>query len=321
MNWMTALLNVAFAESSSFMPPQGTAIAAQYDNLYAFIVWLSTIASLIVIGGMIYFVMKYRRKTDTDKTPYISHNTFLEFLWSFIPLVIFLAFFGWGWYLYHEMRQMPEDALEVHIFGHQWAWDISYKSGKNTTNDFYVPVNTPVKLIMTSRDVLHSFYIPAMRIKQDVVPGMYTTLWFNAEKTGDYQIFCAEYCGAAHSGMLAKMHVVSTSEYETWLQENDEGLTLAQKGEKLFNSKGCVACHSVDGGTRTGPTWKGLFAAKSHSVDGGTVDVDENYIRESILEPNAKIAKGFPAGVMPSFQGQLTEDQLVALVEYIKTLK
>lgn len=321
MNWMTALLNVAFAESSSFMPPQGTAIAAQYDNLYAFIVWLSTIASLIVIGGMIYFVMKYRRKTDTDKTPYISHNTFLEFLWSFIPLVIFLAFFGWGWYLYHEMRQMPEDALEVHIFGHQWAWDISYKSGKNTTNDFYVPVNTPVKLIMTSRDVLHSFYIPAMRIKQDVVPGMYTTLWFNAEKTGDYQIFCAEYCGAAHSGMLAKMHVVPTSEYETWLQENDEGLTLAQKGEKLFNSKGCVACHSVDGGTRTGPTWKGLFAAKGHSVDGGTVDVDENYIRESILEPNAKIAKGFPAGVMPSFQGQLTEDQLVALVEYIKTLK
>lgn len=183
MKWLFA--TVQSAQASNFMPPVGTEIAQQVDNLYSFLLITSLIGCLILIGGMIYFALKYKRKTANDKTPYISHNTFLEFLWSFIPLVLFLGVFGWGWYVYHQMRQMPENALEVHVTGYKWAWDFEYKSGKTTSGEMVVPVGMPVKLIMTSRDVLHSFFIPSMRIKQDVVPGRYTAQWFNAEKIGD----------------------------------------------------------------------------------------------------------------------------------------
>lgn len=322
MKWMTLLLQQAWAQGSAFMPPKATNIAEQVDNLYAFLIWASLLACIILIGGMIYFVVKYKRRTDTDKTPYISHNTFLEFLWSFIPLVMFLGFFAWGWYVYHQMRQMPENALEVHVFGRQWSWEFVYKSGKTAGNEFYVPVNTPVKLLMTSTDVLHSFYIPSMRIKQDVIPGKYTALSFEANKLGDFQVFCAEYCGTSHSGMLATLHVVSQADYEKWLQENEEGLTLVQKGQKYSKDKGCVACHTVDGVKGVGPTWKGLFGKKGHALaNGQTVTVDENYLRDSILNPNAQIVTGYPAGVMPTFQGQLSEDQVNALIEFIKSLK
>lgn len=321
MTWMILLSQKAFAEGGAFMPPKATNIADQVDNLYSFLLWSSLFSCLILIGGMIYFVLKYRRKSENEKTPYISHNTFLEFLWSFIPLVFFLGFFAWGWVVYHEMRTMPEDGLEVHVFARQWSWEFVYKSGKSSGNEFVVPVNTPVKLIMTSRDVLHSFYIPSMRIKQDVIPGQYTTLSFNSNKLGDFQIFCAEYCGTTHSGMLAKMRVVTQADYEKWIQENEEGLTLAQKGQKYFTDKGCVACHSVDGTAKVGPSWKGIAGTQREFDDGSKALADENYLRESILNPNAKSVKGFPKGVMPTYQGQLSEDQVNALIEFIKSLK
>jgi cytochrome c oxidase subunit 2 len=312
------------AQAQSFMPTEGTKIATQVDNLYAFLLVTSLIACLILIGGMIYFVVKYKRKTNHDKTAYISHNTFLEFLWSFIPLVIFLGVFAWGWYIYHDMRSMPKDALEIHVLGKQWAWEIEYKSGVKTGNLIVVPVNKDVKLIMTSKDVIHSFYIPSFRIKQDVVPGMYSALWFNANKLGDFHVFCAEYCGTQHSGMLATLKVVSQADYEKWLEDESQvgSLPLAQRGEKLFAVKACSSCHSVaDASVKVGPALWHKFGAKEN-IEGGTeVTVDENYIRESILTPNAKIVKGFPQGVMPTFQGQLSETELNALIEYIKTLK
>ncbi len=323
MKWLVSTLLFApltALAQSRFMPPQGTEISVQVDNLYAFILWVSLLACVILIGGMIYFVYKYRRRTEHDKTPYISHNTFLEFLWSFIPLVIFLGVFGWGWIIYHQMRTMPENALEVHVTGYRWAWDFNYKSGKVSTGELVVPVGQPVKLIITSRDVLHSFFIPSMRIKQDAVPGRYTALWFNATKTGDYQVFCTEYCGDSHSRMLARMKVVSVPEYETWIQENDAALPMVERGQKIYNGK-CVACHSVNGIKGAGPSWKGLWGAKGHEVEDGAVDVDENYITESILYPNAKIAKGYPKGVMPTFQGALKDEEVSALIEFIKTLK
>lgn len=309
------------AEGGSFMPPAGTDVAGQVNNLYSFILWASFVSCVILIGGMIYFVLKYKRRTNNDKTPYISHNTFLEFLWSFIPLVFFLAFFAWGWWIYHQMRAMPDNATEVHVFGRQWSWEFVYKSGKTTGNEFVVPVNKPVKLIMTSKDVIHSFYIPSMRIKQDVVPGRYTALTFVAEKLGDYQVFCTEYCGTSHSAMLAKMKVVSQEDYEKWIQENEEGLTLVQKGEKYSKDKGCVACHSMDGSPKVGPTWKGLFGTEREFADGSKARADENYLRESILNPNVKVVKGFNPGVMPTFQGQLSEEQVNAIIEYMKSLK
>ena len=319
MTWMTALLAHSFA--ASFMPPAVSQIARDYNNLYGFLLWSSAIGCVLVIGGMIYFALKYKRKTENDKTAYITHNTFLEFLWSFIPLVIFLAMFVWGWKLYHDMRKFPDNALEVNVVAQQWSWQFLYKSGKTSTNEFWVPVNQPIKLIMASKDVIHSFYIPTMRIKQDVVPGRYTALWFESEKLGNFQVFCAEYCGTAHSAMMAKIHVVTLPEYEKWLQENDEGLSLAQKGEKLYSEKGCVACHSLDGTIKVGPSWKGIFGKTEEMADGAKVPVDENYIRESILTPNAKIVKGFAGGVMPAFQGQVTEEQMNALIEFIKGLK
>lgn len=312
------------AHASSFTPTAATEIAAQWDNLYGFLLISSAISCAILIGGMIYFVIKYKRRTANDKTPYISHNTFLEFLWSFIPLVIFLAIFGWGWYLYHDMRNMPKDGLEIHVRGKQWAWEAEYKSGVKASNLIVAPLNTDVKLIMTSTDVLHSFFVPSFRIKQDVVPGMYTTLWFRANKLGDFHIFCTEYCGTEHSGMLGTLKVVTQGEYDRWLEEESlfSTLPLVKQGEKLFQLKACISCHSVaDTSQKVGPSLFKKFGTQQEMADGSTVAVDENYIRESILNPNAKLVKGFGPNVMPAFQGQISEAEMTALLEYVKGLK
>lgn len=318
------MLWLNFANASTMMPSAATEIAARYDNLYMFLVIASFISCAILIGGMIYFAYKYKRKTDHDKTAYISHNTFLEFLWSFIPLVIFLAVFGWGWHIYHDMRQMPENALEIHVTGKQWAWETTYKSGVKAANLVVVPIDTDVKIILNSLDVLHSFYVPSFRIKQDAVPGRYTALWFRANKLGDFHIFCAEYCGTQHSGMIGKLKVVTLEEYDKWLQEeaNVGLLPLAQRGEKLFQVKACAGCHSsADASVKVGPTlWK-KFGSEEEASDGSKLVIDENYLRESILNPNAKVVKGFQPGVMPAFAGQLSEVELSALIEYIKGLK
>ena len=306
------------------MPTAATDIAARVDNLYNFLLIMSLVACVILIGGMIYFANKYKRKSLTAKSAYISHNTFLEFLWSFIPLVIFLAVFAWGWLLYHDMRAMPKDALEIHIRGKQWSWEAQYKSGVKTANLVKVPINQDIKLIMTSSDVIHSFYVPSFRIKQDVVPGRYTTLWFKATKFGDFHIFCAEYCGTQHSGMIGKLSVVTQQEYDQWLEEESKfsTLPLAQQGEKLFQTSGCIACHSAtDKTVKVGPSLYGKFGTEETLTDGAKVMVDENYVRESVLNPQAKIVKGFEAQRMTSFQGVLSENELAALIEYLKTAK
>lgn len=310
---------LSIAQASSFAPAQATKIAAEWDSLYKFLLISSLVACVLLMGGMIYFVTKYRRKTKNDKTPYISHNTMLEFIWSFIPLVLFLIMFAWGWSLYHEMRVAPSNAREVQVYAQQWLWQFEYKNGKKLNNELVVPVGVPVKLIMTSKDVLHSFYVPSFRIKQDVIPGRYTDLWFEAEKLGDFHVFCTEYCGLDHSKMLAKLKVVPLDEYEKWLATTVE--VAGGPGAQLFNEKGCVACHSLDGSPKVGPSFKGLFGRTSAFDDGTEAKADENYIRESIVNSNAKTVKGFPKNVMPSFQGQLSEEDLAALIEFIKNQK
>lgn len=307
--------------SSSFMPVQATAIAAKVDSLYAFLLIASFISCVLVIGGFIYFAIKYRRKGENDKTAYITHNNILEFTWSFIPFVIFMAVFAWGWILYHEMRTMPTTGIELAVEAQKWDWSFVYKNGRRVSGEFTVPVNTPVKLIMTSKDVLHSFYVPAFRNKQDVIPGRYTSLWFQATKEGSFQIFCAEYCGDQHSAMLAKVHVVSRDKFDTWLANDPyKGLTTLEVGKKIYTSR-CVACHTETEVKNIGPGFKGLWGKSEKFADGSTVVVDENYIRESILNPQAKIVVGFPAGVMPSFAGQLSEQELMGVIEHIKSLK
>ena len=309
-------------QGQTFMPPQASIFAAQIDYLYTFLLWASLISSVLVIGGMIWFVIKYRRKTDTDKTAYISHNVFLEFLWSFIPFVIFIGVFAWGWVLYHDMRTAPEDAFEVHVVAKKWSWDFLYKSGKVSSNEMIVPVNTPIKLIMTSRDVLHSFFVPAFRVKQDVVPGRYTSLWFEANQVGEYQVFCTEFCGDQHSSMLAKVRVVTQKQFEDFLLEGDpyEGLSLTEVGEQVF-SKQCAVCHNISGVKKVGPGLGGLFGQVRKFVDGSQMEAaDDNYIRESILNPNKKMVEGYPPA-MPTFAGVLKEKEIIAIIEYIKLLK
>lgn len=310
-------------QAQSFMPTPATEIAQKVDNLYSFLLISSLIACVILIGGMIYFVLKYKRKSENDKTPRITHNNFLEFLWSFIPLVIFLIMFAWGWSVYHDMRKMPENALEIHIFGKQWAWEAQYKSGAATSNLVMVPIDTDVKLIMTSKDVLHSFYVPSFRIKQDTVPGRYTTLWFNSNKLGEFHIFCTEYCGTQHSGMIGTLKVVTQQEFDAWLEEESKvsTLPLAERGAKIFQVKACASCHSVaDAKVKVGPALWNQWG-QERNTSGGSTTLNEEYIRESILNPNARVVKGFNPNVMPSFQGQLSEVELSALIEYIKGLK
>lgn len=315
------------AQASTFMPPQASKIAEQYDTLYAFLVWASFISCVLVIGGFIYFSIKYKRKSESDKTAYISHNAALEFLWSFIPFVIFMLVFGWGLYIYKDMRTMPKDGLEIVVEGQKWNWTFYYKSGKVSAAELVVPEHTPVKLLITSKDVLHSFFLPAFRIKQDAVPGRYTALWFNAEKKGDYQVFCTEYCGDKHSGMLAKMKVLSRDEFDQWLQNDPyKGMPMSEIGGKVYTAR-CAMCHSLEiansAARKSGqiaPGWKGLFNSERTFTDGTSTAANENYIRDSILRPAEKIVAGYEPA-MPTFAGQLSEQELMAVIEFIKTVK
>lgn len=333
------------AIASTFMPPAITKIAAEVDTVYAFLLIASLISFVGLVGAMIYFVFKYQRGSGSGKSAYITHNHTLEFLWSFIPFCLFVFLFGWGWKIMHEQRHAPNDALEVHVLAKKWDWRFLYKNGKEvhsglddsgqkTPATMVVPVGRPVKLIMGSekisanstdpndRPVVHSFFLPATRLKQDIVPGMFTMVWFNIEKPGDYWVFCAEFCGAGHSSMKAIVRAVPEPEFDQWLADEGGGvLSLADQGKALFSSKACVGCHSADGSRIVGPTFKGLWGEKTDFEGGGSVLVDENYLRDSILNPNSKIVKGYPAGVMPAFAGQLSEEEVNAIIEFIKTLK
>lgn len=323
MMWLLGLINAANAQS--FMPSKATEIAKGVDNLYGFLLAASFISCAILIGGMVYFALKYKRKSNNDKTAYITHDTRLEVLWSVIPLIIFLVVFGWGWMIYHDMRSMPKNALEIQVTGKQWAWMTEYKNGVKSS-DIVVPVGRDVKIILTAEDVIHSLYIPSFRLKQDAVPGRYTALWFHADKLGEFHVFCAEFCGTSHSGMMTTLKVVTQEEFDKWLIQESEVSTLpvAQRGAKIFQTRACASCHNVDNpNVKVGPSLYQKFGLENHEMEDGTkVTVDENYVRESILNSQAKIVKGFgPRSAMPAFQGQLSDAEVTALIEYIKSLK
>lgn len=327
MKKLVLTVSVIFSSLTAFassMPAQANKYAGQVDSLYNFLLIVSLISCILVIGGMIFFVLKYKRRTDNDDTPYISHNNTLEFLWSFIPFVIFLVVFAWGWKLFHDLKTYPENAFEVHVFGRQWGWDFQYKSGRMSTDEIVVPVGKPIKLIMTSSDVLHSFFIPSMRIKQDVIPGTYTSLWFEADKEGEFQVFCTEYCGKAHSLMLAKLKVVSQGEFDQWLADDPmkkyEGMDLASRGEMVVKEKACTACHSFNSDkVLVGPSLKGAYGQKRQMTDGTEIVFNEEYIIESIKAPQAKKSVGYENGVMSMIP--VTDQEISWIIEYIKSNK
>jgi cytochrome c oxidase subunit 2 len=307
------------AYASTFMPPEGSSIAHQFDILYAFLVIISFISCVLVIGGFVYFSFKFRRRGENDHTSSVTHHNLLEFLWSFIPFVLFMIVFVWGWIVYQQLRTFPKDALEVAVQAQKWNWSFVYKSGKRS-GDLYVPIDQDVKLIMSSKDVIHSFYVPAFRNKQDVVPGRYSAIWFHPTKLGDYHVFCAEYCGDQHSGMHSLVHVVSREKYEDWLGNDQyKGMAPIAIGEKVY-TQNCAVCHNVTNERKIGPGWKGIFGKTEELEGGASVKVDENYIRESIVNPHAKVVKGFP-DAMTSFAGQLSEDEMNGVIDFIKSLK
>lgn len=308
------------------LPPAKSTVADQTDALFYFVNMSSLVLTIGLIGVIAYFIYKYRRKSEDEVTPLITHNNKLEVTWAVIPLILTLAIFGWGYQVFMNQQVVPDDAYEIQVTAQKWTWQIQYENGAQTIDELHIPADRPVKLIMNSNDVIHSFFVPDYRLKTDVVPGQYTEMWFNVPEPDTSIIFCTEYCGTGHSDMLGEVIVHEQEEFDSWLAENAGGagkpddLPPAEWGKQLSQEYACNTCHSTDGSEMTGPTWQGLFGHEVQLDDGSTVTADENYIRESILEPNAKVVEGYPP-VMNTYQGQLNEDQINALIEYIKTLK
>ena len=297
-------------------PPQASSGAANVDALYVFLLLLSSFVCLAIFGLIVVFAVKYRRRPGVAAEQ-IEGSTALELTWSIIPFFIFLFIFAWGAVIYFQERTPPRGATEVYVVAKQWMWKLQHEEGQREINELHVPVGRDVKLVMTSQDVIHSFYIPAFRIKQDVLPGRYTTAWFHAIKPGTYHLFCAEYCGTSHSGMTGEIVVMEPADYQAWLS-GGPAVPLAVSGQKLFSEMGCSTCHRSDVQGR-GPNLVGLFGKPVALEDGRTLTVDENYLRQCILNSRGQTVKGFPP-IMPVFQGLLSEEQVNALVAYIKSL-
>ena len=336
--------NEAFADE---LPRAASEVAKSWDHLYNFVFWLSVFFFVLVIGAVVWMAIKYRYRPGV-KAKYLTGSHLLEAGWTLVPTVLLLSIFVWGYSVYNDMTRPPTDALEIRVVAKQWLFQIYYPDGRSTVNEVFVPVNKPVRFIMSSEDVLHSMFIPDFRVKSDIVPGMYTSIWFEATQTGPHQIYCTQYCGASHSLMMAKVRVLDEKQWEAWTNgkkpelasvdpavagkagiaqakpllntSSAKFMTLAHQGETLAAKRGCFSCHSVDGGQKLAPSFKGVFGRKVTLTDGRVVLADENYLRESIEVPAAKVVQGYQP-VMPLFKGQFTEPEMGAMLAYLKSLK
>lgn len=327
----------------SLLPEQASTLARDVDLLYGFMIAVSLFFAVLISALVIFFAVKYRRRSEDETGANIHGSLALELLWTIIPFGIALVMFGWGAKVYLDIARPPDDAMEVFVVGKQWMWKIQHMEGRREINQLHVPIGKPVRLTITSEDVLHSFYVPAFRVKMDAVPGRYTQMWFEATKPGTYHLFCAEYCGTEHSRMIGQVIAMEPAAYQEWLAADVVPVTagasvpatadagdpgdadaaappeaMAKAGENLFVQKGCLACHmSIPGSL--GPYLGGVFGAERTFQDGGSKVADEAYLRESILNPMAHVVAGYQP-VMPTFQGQLSEQELMQIIQYIKTL-
>lgn len=327
-----------------FFPEQASTIANQIDAVYFVLIVLMLLFAVPIAALIIFFTVKYHRSNEVDRTNAPTFNLRLEVAWIVIPLVLAFGMFFWSAVVYtRAYGAPPDDAIEIYIVGKQWMWYAQHPQGRRENNELHVPVNVPVRLIMTSQDVIHSFYMPAFRMKRDVLPGRYTTMWFEATDVGEYHLFCAEYCGTEHSYMRGTVTVMHMEDYQRWLaadpgpfleniapnpsSEVDEDVMvlppaaagdLAMQGAILFQQQGCVSCHYANG-AGVGPALVGLYGRQVQFANGEIITADENYIRESILEPQERVLPGYPP-VMPSYAGELDEEQLIQLVAYLKAL-
>jgi len=299
-------------------PESASTIATRVDLLYFFLLAVSIFFSLLIAGLIVYFAVKYHRRNPHAIGEQIHGSMILELAWTGIPFLITMVIFVWGASVYFAMARPPDETLNIYVVGKQWMWKFQHLDGQREINELHVPVGRAVKLITTSEDVIHDLFVPAFRMKADVIPGRYVSIWFQPTKPGRYHLFCAEYCGTRHSGMIGDVIVMEPSEYQAWLSGGAPEGSLASTGAKLFADLACNTCHRPDAQGR-GPVLEGLFGKTVQLQGGETVTVDEAYVRESILTPSAKITAGFQP-IMPTFQGLVTEEQLLALIEYVKSL-
>jgi cytochrome c oxidase subunit II len=300
-------------------PERASTMAYRVDALYFFLIGITVFFSLLIAGLIVYYAIRFHRRHPDAVGARIHGGLVLEFTWSVIPLLITMVIFVWGASVFFAMTRPPEETLNIYVVGKQWMWKFQHLDGQREINELHVPIGRPVKLIMTSEDVIHDLFIPAFRMKADVIPGRYTHIWFEPTKPGRYHLFCAEYCGTRHSGMIGEVIVMSPTDYQTWLSGGAPEGSLASTGAKVFQDLACNTCHRPDAQGR-GPVLEGLFGRSLQLQSGETVVADEAYVRESILTPAARIAAGFQP-IMPAFQGLVTEEQLLALIEYVKSLQ
>lgn len=304
--------------SFPFFPEQASTVAGEVDALYFFLLALSAFFALAVAAMVVYFAVKYRRRHEDEIPIQIDGHDLLELTWSIIPLFLAMGTFVWASKVFFTISRPPDNAVQMYVVGKQWMWKVQHPEGVREINQLHVPLGQPVKLLMATEDVIHSFYIPAFRIKADVVPGRYTSMWFTPTKVGRYHLFCAEYCGTKHSAMIGEVVVMEREEYQQWLAGGPSGGSMMSRGEKLFTELACATCH-VGGGLQRGPSLANIAGKPVQLAAGGTVIADDNYIRESILNPAAKVVAGYQA-VMPAFQGLVNEEGLMALLTYVKSL-
>ena len=300
-------------------PDQASTFAKDVDALYFFIFAVSAFFALTVAVSVIYFGIRYHKTHDGEIGARIEGSLPLELLWSVIPTLIAMVMFGWGASLFFRLATPPANAMDVFVVGKQWMWKVQHPEGVREINELHVPIGRAVRITLGSEDVLHDYSLPAFRVKMDAVPGKLTTLWFEATAVGVYPIFCAEYCGTKHSGMIGQVTVMTPQDYEAWLAGGRSTGTAAQNGERLFSDLACITCHKSDS-TGRGPSLLGVFGSTVDLADGRKVVADENYLRESVMNSQAKIVKGYQ-GIMPAFQGMVSEENLMQLIAYIKTLK
>jgi cytochrome c oxidase subunit II len=300
-------------------PEQASTMAPRVDALYFFLLAIALFFSLLIAGLIVYFAVRFHRTAPNAVGARIHGSMVLEATWTVIPLMIVMVVFVWGSSVYFAIARPPDETLNIYVVGKQWMWKFQHLDGQREINELHVPVGRPVKVIATSEDVIHDFFVPAFRVKADVIPGRYVSVWFHPTKPGRYHLFCAEYCGTKHSGMIGEIVVMQPAEYETWLSGGAPEGSLASAGGKLFADLACNTCHRPDAQGR-GPVLEGLFGRTVELQSGEKIVADEAYIRESILTPSAKIAAGFQP-IMPTFQGLVTEEQLLQLIEYVKSLK
>ena len=301
-----------------FFPEQASTVARKVDALYYFLVTVSAFFAILIAILVIYFAVKYRRRSDSERPHPVAGSIKLELAWTIIPLAIAMVMFFWGAALFFALSRPPEGAMEIYAVGKQWMWKFQHLDGQSEINELHVPVGRPVRLTMASEDVIHSFFVPAFRTKSDVLPGRLTTAWFEATRPGRYHLFCAEYCGTKHSGMIGWVIAMDPVEYQTWLGGGAVSGSLADAGQRLFQQHACNTCHRPDSLAR-GPNLEGLFGKPVRLATGQTVLADESYLRESIVAPNAKLVEGFQP-LMPTYQGLISEEGILQLIAYIKSL-